>query len=64
MHPGNIIFPNTNTPTPHYPIFPTIHHSIIPVWNMQDGWLGIPYYQQFVEFPLHINCLIQAKVVE
>jgi hypothetical protein len=21
---------------------------------MQNGWLGIPYYQQFVEFPIHI----------
>ena len=29
------------------------HHSIIPVWNMQNSWLGIPYYQQFVEFPIH-----------
>jgi hypothetical protein len=29
------------------------HHSIIPVWNMQNAWLGIPYYQQFVEIPIH-----------
>jgi len=21
---------------------PLFHHSIIPVWNMQNGWLGIP----------------------
>jgi hypothetical protein len=33
------------------PLFP---HSIIPVWNMQNGWLGIPYYQQFVEIPIHL----------
>jgi hypothetical protein len=33
---------------------PLFHHSIIPVWNMQNVWLGIPYYQQFVEFPIHI----------
>ena len=32
---------------------PLFHYSIIPVWNMQNGWLGIPYYQQFVEFPGH-----------
>jgi hypothetical protein len=29
------------------------HHSIIPGWDMQNGWLGIPYYQQFVEIPIH-----------
>jgi hypothetical protein len=22
---------------------------------MQNGWLGIPYYQQFVEIPIHIT---------
>jgi hypothetical protein len=36
-----------------YLIIPLFHHPIIPVWNMQNGWLGIPYYQQFVEFPGH-----------
>jgi hypothetical protein len=36
-----------------YLIIPKFHHSIIPVWNMQNGWLEIPYYQQFVEFPRH-----------
>jgi hypothetical protein len=36
-------------------MIPLFHHSIIPVWNMQNDWLGIPYYQQFVEFPLHLN---------
>jgi hypothetical protein len=35
------------------PISPLPHLPIAPVWNMQNGWLGIPYYQQFVEFPLH-----------
>jgi hypothetical protein len=34
-------------------MIPLFHHSIIPVWNMQNGCLGIPYYQQFVEFPIH-----------
>jgi hypothetical protein len=34
-------------------MIPLFHHSIIPVWNMQNDWLGIPYYQQFVEFPIH-----------
>jgi hypothetical protein len=37
----------------YYFSIPTFHYSIIPVWNMQDDWLGIPYYQQFVEFPRH-----------
>jgi hypothetical protein len=23
------------------------------VRNMQNGWRGIPYYQQFLEFPRH-----------
>jgi hypothetical protein len=27
------------------------HHSIIPVGNMQNGRVGIPYYQQVAEFP-------------
>jgi len=27
----------------------------------RDGWLGIPYYQQFVEFPRHIK-LYQTKI--
>jgi hypothetical protein len=22
--------------------------------NKQNGWVKIPYYQQFVEFPLHL----------
>jgi hypothetical protein len=35
-------------------IIPLFHHSIIPVWNMQNGGLEIPYYQQFVEFPGHL----------
>jgi hypothetical protein len=44
MHPcTHAISPNTPIP----------HHPIIPVWNMQNGGLEIPYYQQFVEFPLH-----------
>jgi hypothetical protein len=38
----------------YYFSIPTFHYSIIPVWNMQNGWLGIPYYQQFVEFPIHL----------
>jgi hypothetical protein len=36
-----------------YLIIPPFHHSIIPVWHMQNDWQGIPYYQQFVEFPIH-----------
>jgi hypothetical protein len=35
---------------PHSP-FP--HFPITPVWNMQNCWLRIPYYQKFVEFPIH-----------
>lgn len=27
----------------------------IPVWNMQNGWLGISYYQRFVEGPIHLK---------
>jgi len=23
-------------------------------WNKQNGWVGIPYYQQFVEFSLYL----------
>jgi glyoxylate utilization-related uncharacterized protein len=39
--PGNLFF------------IPLFHHSIIPGWNMQNGWVGIRYYQQFVEIPIH-----------
>jgi hypothetical protein len=35
-----------NTPLPHQPI--------IPVGNIQNGWLGIRFYQQSVKFPLHL----------
>jgi len=28
-------------------------HNWLEGWNMQGGCLGIPYYQQFVEFPVH-----------
>jgi hypothetical protein len=35
-----------NTPLPHQPI--------IPVGNMQNGRMEIPYYQQSVKFPLHL----------
>jgi hypothetical protein len=38
----------------YYPNIPLFHHSIIPVLNLQNGWLGILYYQQFVEFPRHL----------
>jgi len=34
---------------------PLFQHSIIPIWNMQNGWLEILYYQQFEEFPRHYN---------
>jgi len=37
------------------------HYSIIPVENMQDGWGGILYYQQFVEFPRHVNMMIDKN---
>jgi hypothetical protein len=37
----------------YYFSIPTFHYSIIPVWNMQNGCRGIPYYQHFVEFPIH-----------
>jgi hypothetical protein len=33
--------------------FSLFQHSIIPVWNLQNGWRGIPYYQQFLELPRH-----------
>jgi hypothetical protein len=46
---GTIIYP---TPS-FYLIIPTFHYSIIPVGNMENGWLRIPYYQQFVQFPGH-----------
>ena len=36
MVPGNLFF------------IPLFHHFIIPGWNMQNGWVGIPYYQQFI----------------
>lgn len=36
----------------NYNIMP-FRYSIIPGWNKQDGWLEIPYYQQWVEFPLY-----------
>jgi hypothetical protein len=32
---------------------PAFHYSIIPGWKRKNSWLGIPYYQQFVEIPLH-----------
>jgi hypothetical protein len=35
------------------PIGELFHHSIIPGWNKQNGGLGIPDYQHFVEFPIH-----------
>jgi hypothetical protein len=35
------------------PISPLPQHPIAPVWNMQNDWRRIPYYQQFVEFPIH-----------
>ena len=35
------------------PIIPSPHSPNTPGLNMQNGWLGIPYYQQFVGFPLH-----------
>jgi hypothetical protein len=38
---------------------PVFHHSIIPGWKKKNGCLGIPYYQHFVEFPIHINKNIQ-----
>jgi hypothetical protein len=38
----------------YYSIIPPFHYSIIPGWNKQNGWLEIPYYQQFVEFALHL----------
>jgi len=32
---------------------------------MQNAWLGIPYYQQFVEFPRHIiNDAVHLKFAE
>ena len=37
----------------YYSIIPPFHYSIIPVWNKKNGGEEIPYYQQFVEFPLH-----------
>jgi hypothetical protein len=39
----------------YYPIIPPFHYSIIPGWNKQNGWLGILYYQRFVEFSIHIK---------
>jgi hypothetical protein len=30
------------------------YYSIIPGWNKQNGCPGIPSYQQFVEFPIHL----------
>jgi len=33
---------------------PVFHHSIIPGWKKKNGCLGIPYYQHFVEFPIHL----------
>jgi hypothetical protein len=35
------------------PIPPSPHSPNTPELNMQNGCLGIPYYQQFVEFPIH-----------
>ena len=32
---------------------PVFHHSIIPGWNKKNGWVEIPYYQQFVEIAIH-----------
>jgi hypothetical protein len=37
----------------YYFFIPTFHYSIIPVGNMQNGCLEIPYYQQFLEIPIH-----------
>jgi hypothetical protein len=31
---------------------------------MQNGWLGIPYYQQFVEFPIHLIKVTGMAVTE
>jgi hypothetical protein len=45
----------------YYFSIPTFHYSIIPVWNMQNDCLGIPYYQQFVEFPIHSNITLMQK---
>jgi hypothetical protein len=46
----------------YYFIIPPFHYSIIPVWNMQNGWLGIPYYQQFVEIPIHNFIRLRVKL--
>ena len=43
------IFTNHSIKSDYFSI-PTFHYSIIPIWNMQNGCLGIPYYQQFAEF--------------
>jgi hypothetical protein len=36
------------------PISPSPHSPKTPGRNMQDDGLKIPYYQQFVGFPLHL----------
>jgi hypothetical protein len=38
----------------HYFAPPLPQHPITPGWNKQNGWMGIPYYQQFVEFTIHL----------
>ena len=40
----------------------TCYHSIIPGWNKKNGWLGIPYYQGFVEFPINNDCTWRNNV--
>jgi hypothetical protein len=48
------IHQNPNTPIPHHPIIPSFHHSIIPGWKEKNARLEIPYYQAFLEIPLHL----------
>jgi hypothetical protein len=40
---------------------PVFHHSIIPGWNKQNGWVVIPYYQAFLKIPIHYYMYIVVK---
>jgi len=40
---------------------PLFHHSIIPGGNTQNGWMGIPYYQAFLEIPINrVKCVVNV----
>jgi hypothetical protein len=53
--------------TCYHSTIPPFHYSIIPGWNKKNGWLRIPYYQGFVEFPIDLiingSCVLRTLLI-